>query len=135
MSFSSRTSRVERLLAEQASLEAHRSEARYAERTWRDPFRLDLFAIFDEISVLKSSRAVHYRAGQRIEPVDIPGRLLGEDYTPEQLRELAISRALEKRGYSTAEVAELLPQWVVLFEDMDRQRAERGMRPRGVRSR
>jgi hypothetical protein len=126
MSFGTRAARVERLLAElSAASESHHSSA------WRK----DLFAIFDELSSLRSSQAVHYRGGVRIEPQNLPQKYLGDNYTPEELRELAISRALEKRGYSTAEVGELLPQWVVLFEDMDQQRAERGMRPRGVRSR
>jgi hypothetical protein len=132
MSFSSRTSRVERLLAEQASLEAHRSEARYAERTWRDPFRLDLFAIFDELSALKSSRAVHYRGGKKVEPEDIPGKILGPFYTREELRELAIARGLEKRGYSTQEIGERIPVWLDRFEHFDRLRAERAGEAGGV---
>ena len=50
----------------------------------------------DELAHLKSSRAVHYRAGERIEPEDIPGKILGPGYTWEDLRELAIKRVLER---------------------------------------
>jgi hypothetical protein len=57
-----------------------------------------LYEYLDELARLKSSRAVHYRAGERIEPADIPGKILGPDYTPEDLRELAIKRVLERRA-------------------------------------
>jgi hypothetical protein len=52
----------------------------------------------DELARLKSSRAVHYRAGERIEPEDIPGKILGSDYTWEDVRELAIRRVLKRRA-------------------------------------
>jgi hypothetical protein len=109
--------RLQRLVAElgkaQQGVDAHRG---------LDP---DLGAIFDEISALKSSRAVHYRGGVRIEPANLPEKLLGPGYTRAELRELAIARGLEKRGYETAQIAELLPKWVERFEDIDRLRAEK----------
>ena len=51
--------------------------------------------ILDEFARLKSSRAVHYRAGVRVEPEDIPGKILGAGYTSEQLWELAAKRVSE----------------------------------------
>jgi hypothetical protein len=57
--------------------------------------------ILDEFARLKSSRAVHYRAGVRVEPEDLPGKILGPDYTTEQLWELAarrVSEQEERRG-------------------------------------
>jgi hypothetical protein len=50
----------------------------------------------DELARLKASRAVHYRAGKRIEPEDIPGRILGAGYTTEDVWELARRRVLER---------------------------------------
>jgi hypothetical protein len=52
--------------------------------------------ILDEFARLKSSRAVHYRAGMRIEPEAIPGKILGPDYTTEQLWALAAKRVFER---------------------------------------
>jgi hypothetical protein len=52
--------------------------------------------ILDEFAALKASRAVHYRAGVRVEPEDIPGTILGPDYTTEQLWELAAKRVFER---------------------------------------
>jgi|ERR671910_1503117 hypothetical protein len=50
----------------------------------------------DEFASLKASRAVHYRGGQRIEPEDIPAKILGPGYTPEDVRKLARRRVLER---------------------------------------
>jgi hypothetical protein len=50
----------------------------------------------DELASLKASRAVHYRGGKRIEPEDIPGKILGPGYTPEDVWELAERRVLER---------------------------------------
>jgi hypothetical protein len=50
----------------------------------------------DEFAALKASRAVHYRAGVRVEPEDMPGTILGPDYTTEQLWELAAKRVFER---------------------------------------
>jgi len=85
-------------------------------RSGPDP---DLIAIFDELSALKSSRAVHYRAGVRIEPENIPQKILGDNYTRAELRELAIARAFEGQGRSAAEMAELIPRWLERFDYTD----------------
>jgi len=50
----------------------------------------------DEFARLKASRAVHYRGGKRIEPEDIPGKVLGPGYTTEDVWELAERRVLER---------------------------------------
>jgi hypothetical protein len=84
----------------------------------------ELWAILDELASLKASRAVGYRAGVRIEPEDIPAKLLGENYTRAELWELAIARGLEKQGYSAEEIAQLIPRWLEWFEHLDRARAE-----------
>ena len=49
----------------------------------------------DEFASLKASRAVHYRGGKRIEPEDIPAKILGPGYTTEDVWELARKRVLE----------------------------------------
>ena len=102
------------------ALEQLFAETSEARRIGPDP---DLAAIFDELSSLRSSQAVRYRGGVRIEPENLPEKLLGEDYTCEQLRELAIARALEKRGYSTAEIAEGIQHYLRRFEYWDSLRA------------
>jgi hypothetical protein len=52
--------------------------------------------ILDEFASLKASRAVHYRGGKRIEPEDIPGKILGPGYTTNDVWELARRRVLER---------------------------------------
>jgi hypothetical protein len=52
--------------------------------------------ILNEFALLKASGAAHYRAGVRIEPEDIPGKILGPGYTAEQVWELAERRVLER---------------------------------------
>jgi hypothetical protein len=52
--------------------------------------------ILDEFASLKASRAVHYRGGKRIEPEDIPGKILGPGYTTDDVWELARRRVLER---------------------------------------
>ena len=52
--------------------------------------------ILDEFASLKASRAVHYRGGKRIEPEDIPGKILGPGYTKEDVWVLARRRVLER---------------------------------------
>jgi hypothetical protein len=52
--------------------------------------------ILNEFAALKASRAVHYRAGVRVEPEDIPGKILGPDCTTEQLWALAAKRVSER---------------------------------------
>jgi hypothetical protein len=53
--------------------------------------------ILDEFAYLKASRAVHYRGGVRVEPEDIPGKILGPGYTTEQMWELAARRVSERK--------------------------------------
>jgi hypothetical protein len=50
----------------------------------------------DEFASLKASRAVHYQGDKRIEPQDIPGRILGPGYTTEEVWELARRRVRER---------------------------------------
>jgi hypothetical protein len=50
----------------------------------------------DELASLKASRAVHYRGGKRIEPEDMPGKILGPGYTREDVWELARRLVLER---------------------------------------
>ena len=52
--------------------------------------------ILNEFARLKASRAVHYCGGVRIEPEDIPARILGPDYTTEQVWELVARRVSER---------------------------------------
>jgi hypothetical protein len=52
--------------------------------------------ILDEFASLKASRAVHYRGGKRIEPEDIPAKILGPGYTKGDVCELAERRVLER---------------------------------------
>ena len=52
--------------------------------------------ILDEFARLKASGAVHHRGGVRIEPEDIPGKILGPGYTSEQMWELAAKRVSER---------------------------------------
>jgi len=63
--------------------------------------------ILDEFARLKASRAVHYRGGTpmvRIEPEDIPGKILGPGYTTGQMMELAIRRVLEREHKTAPDV-------------------------------
>ncbi len=53
----------------------------------------------DEFARLKAARAVHYRAGKRIEGEDIPLRLLGPGYTTEDVWRLAHRRVLERAAF------------------------------------
>jgi len=53
--------------------------------------------ILDEFARLKASRAVHYRGGVPIEPEDIPGKILGPEYTTDDMMELAIRRVVPEQ--------------------------------------
>ena len=66
---------------------------------------LNMTAILDEIAHLRSSCASGLRGGVPIVPEDIPGKILGPSYTQRQLYELAVRRALEKRGVPKEEEA------------------------------
>jgi len=61
--------------------------------------RVLLRETLDELARLKGSRAVHYRAGRRIEGEDIPLTILGPGYTTEDVRELARRRVLERAAF------------------------------------
>jgi len=52
--------------------------------------------MLDEFASLKASGAVHYRGGKRIEPEDIPAKILGPGYTKGDVWELAERRVLER---------------------------------------
>ena len=54
-----------------------------------------LMAILGELAALRASGATHLRGGVRVEPEDIPRRVLGPGYTHGQLVGLAVSRAVE----------------------------------------
>ena len=64
---------------------------------------LNLMAILDELAALKASRAHGFRGGVPIVPEDIPGKILGPDYTRDELCGLAVRRALETRGEPASE--------------------------------
>ena len=53
-----------------------------------------LRAILDELCILKSSCAVYYRGGVRMEPENIPRRVLGGGYTHADLWRLAVTRSV-----------------------------------------
>ena len=55
---------------------------------------LQLKAVLKELSSLKASAAVHYRAGRRVEGENIPRRVLGRGYTHDDLWRLAVSRCV-----------------------------------------
>ena len=85
-------------------------------------------SILDEFGRLKASRAVHYRAGVRIEPENIPGRILGPGYTTGELWELAIRRALEREretapnGLSAEDLEEMVQGWTEAFRKFTEDR-------------
>lgn len=64
--------------------------------------RYGMHAIMNEYGRLKASRAVHHRGGgpgkplRRIEPEDIPGRILGPVYTTGDMVGLAVRRVVER---------------------------------------
>ncbi|HKH37928.1 MAG TPA: hypothetical protein VKA82_12270 [Rubrobacter sp.] len=81
--------------------------------------------ILDEFARLKASRAVGYRAGKRIEPENIPRRILGAGYTKGQLWELAVRRVVLEREHKTAPdilsadtVEDLVETWTRFFREM-----------------
>jgi hypothetical protein len=68
--------------------------------------------VLNELGRLKGSRAVHYRGGPngltRIEPEDIPGKILGPRYTSGEMTQLAIRRALERLDMVDEELTRVL---------------------------
>jgi hypothetical protein len=104
------------------ALERQFAESSAGARTTSGPDP-DNVAVLDELAALKGSMAVHYRGSKdgllRIEPENIPQKILGDNYTVREFRELAISRALRKCGYSQAEVSERMPHYLERFEYFD----------------
>jgi hypothetical protein len=74
--------------------------------------------VMKEFGHLKASRAIHYRGGPggltRIEPEDIPGKVLGPTYTTGEMMQLVIRRMFECEEVS--DVEELVVRWTPLFE-------------------
>ena len=66
---------------------------------------LQLKAVVKELSDLKASASVHYRAGRRVEGENIPRRVLGPGYTHADLWRLSVSRCVEA-GTVPAEMTE-----------------------------
>jgi hypothetical protein len=74
--------------------------------------------ILEEYSRLKASRAKNVsRGGVPIEPEDIPGRVLGEEYTHGQMMELAVRRVFEREHELEPDILDrettemLIQQW------------------------
>ena len=83
--------------------------------------------ILDEVAGLKSSRAAGFRGGVPIEPEDIPGKILGANYTWGQLVRLGVRRVLERKGLAGDEHQELIRDWTRGFEPPStRSERERG---------
>ncbi len=66
---------------------------------------LQLKAVVKELSDLKASASVHYRASRRVEGENIPRRILGPGYTHEDLWRLAVERCVDS-GTVPAEMTE-----------------------------
>jgi hypothetical protein len=84
------------------------------------PMDPDLLAIMDEYAVMKRGMGEQRYCGSpsgpvTIEPVNAAAQVFGPVYTQEQFRSLAISRGLEKRGRSAAEIASLMDDYLEFF--------------------
>ena len=88
------------------------------------PGFLNMMAILDEIAHLRSSCASGLRGGVPIVPEDIPGKILGPGYTQRQLCELAVQRALEKRGVQRGVPKEEEARYVQALEVMTEERGD-----------
>jgi hypothetical protein len=85
------------------------------------PIDPDLAAVLDEYGCMKADMSEkRYRGGIQIEPVNAAAEVFGPAYTQQQFRSLTISRVLEKRGRSAAEIAERMDEYLALFEEGDR---------------
>jgi hypothetical protein len=69
----------------------------------RRPIDTDEVAVLDELESM-------------IGGPDDPGPPRGPEFL-----ELGVARALERRGHTTAEIAEELPRWIALFDETMRQ--------------
>jgi hypothetical protein len=90
-----------------------------SEDDWtRRPIHPDALAILDEIESLKQgSRWISGKV--KVEPEDEALAHFGRPYTDRELCELAVARALEKRGRTTAEIAEERGAWLAYFGEDD----------------
>ena len=83
--------------------------------------------ILDEVAGLKASRAAGFRGGVPTVPEDIPGTILGANYTWGQLVGLAVRRVWERKGVTGDEDHELIQDWTRGFETLStRSERERG---------
>jgi hypothetical protein len=86
------------------------------------PTFLRLRAVLDELASLKSSCAVHYRGGTpmvRIEPENIPRKLLGPGYTHRELHQLACERASGAGAFDVDEIDRLMEMLDALYQRPD----------------
>jgi hypothetical protein len=86
------------------------------------PMDLDLLAVMDEYTCMKAGMAEQRYRGSpsgpvRVVPVNAAAQVFGTIYTHEQFRSLAISRGLEKRGRSAAEIAERMDAYLEFFAE------------------
>jgi|SRR5215218_11340230 len=85
--------------------------------------RAAMVKILDEVASLKASRAGGSRGGKRIEPEDIPGKLLGPGYTSGEVWELAVRRVFEREitpfgVLDSGTVEDLIETWTRFFREM-----------------
>jgi hypothetical protein len=82
---------------------------------------MDLIAVVEEYVNLRESMSSEptnqWRGGVQIVRENIPEKVLGPIYTRREFYELAASRGLEEQGYSADEIAEMMPEIVVVFEE------------------
>jgi hypothetical protein len=82
---------------------------------------MDLIAVVEEYVNLRESMSSEptnqWRGGVQIVRENIPEKVLGPVYTRREFYELAASRGLESQGYSADEIAEMMPEIVVVFEE------------------
>jgi hypothetical protein len=91
-------------------------EASEAHDPKRRPIDPDFVAIEEEFCSLAA--APHWRAGVRIEPKDEVREFYGRDYTQREHFELAVARGLERRGYSTAQIADQMGKWMAMWDEI-----------------
>jgi hypothetical protein len=79
-------------------------------------------SVMNEFGRLKASRATNtFRGGVRVEPEDIPGKILGSGCTTGQMVELAIRRVFEGEVFERGELPddrldELVEKWSRVLE-------------------
>jgi hypothetical protein len=82
----------------------------------------DTAAVLDEYGFMKQAMSDRSYRGSlsglvKIEPRNVAREFYGRPYTQREFRELAISRALQKRGRSPAEIADLMDAYLAFFEE------------------